>query len=97
MLPITDAVAALIAREPWMLSLLAEARHEIDAVFGPGVPVNLEVATDPEEGDSALFARIAAALPLEEALQRLDTLWTHRGLEALARAGGSFHLDIRSV
>lgn len=92
-----DAVAELIVREPWLRSMLAEARLEIDTAFCPGVPVDLEVTTDPEEGDSALFARIATALPVEEVLKRLETLWDRWGLETLSQNGGAFHLDYRPV
>lgn len=90
-----EAVAAILSREPRLLPVLAEARSEINAAFWPGVPVVLEVIADPEEGDSALFARIFAAIPLDEALQRLDMLWSRWGLDAMSQTNGSFHLDIQ--
>ncbi len=59
------------------------------------MPVRLEVVTDSEEGDSALYARILTALPAEEALQRLDALLEAWWLHSLPRARNLLHLDVR--
>nr|MBA3527782.1 hypothetical protein [Propionibacteriaceae bacterium] len=74
--------------------MLDEAREQIAGVFGPETPVGLELATDPEEGDSALFARIETPLPVDAALDRLNCLYDDWWLDALPEARGFLHVDV---
>lgn len=95
--PLGEEVAELIARHPRIGVLLVEARGEIEAAFGHATPVRLEVATDPEEGDAVLFARVLTRLPPVEALGRLNALWEAWGLDAMAQADGFFQIDVQAA
>ena len=83
-----------LARHRFLVPVLREARRSIAAMFGPETPVILEVSTDPEEGDSALFARIETALPDPAALDRLNRLYEEWWLDALPAAEGFLHVDV---
>jgi hypothetical protein len=52
------------------------------------------LATDSEEGDSALFARIETPLPPQAALDRLNRLYDDWRLAALPAARGLMHVDV---
>ena len=91
------AVADFLRRHPDLAPLLQELRQEVDKIFDAWTPVELEVVTDPEEGDSALFARIRTDVPLDDALQRLDALLDGWGVHTLPKARGLLHLDVRGA
>lgn len=88
------AVAAFLRDRPFLLPLLAELRREVDAHFGPWTPVLLDLRTDPEEGDTALFARIDSGLPIEDAMARHERVVRMWWLESLARSDAPMHIDV---
>lgn len=88
------AVSTFIQQHPYLVPLLLEARYQIDLYFSSWVPVLLEVVTDPEEGDRALFARIQTNLAPDSALRRLTMFWEGWWLDALPQAHGALHFDI---
>jgi hypothetical protein len=71
-------VEAYVREHPTVVSILAEAPHEIRSVFGSVTLPQLQLEWDPEEGDCWLFVGIPSAdvgpsvLPLIDAL---DTRW----------------------
>ena len=87
-------VERFLARHRFLVPVLREARQSIAETFGPETPVILEVSTDPEKGDSALFARIETALPVPAALDRLNRLYDVWWLDALPAARGFLHVDV---
>lgn len=89
-----ESVARFVREHRLLEPLLHGLRHEVDARFGPGTPVRLDVVTDPEEGDVALFARIGAKLPVDEAVRRLDAFVDAWWLGRLPQADGLLHLDV---
>lgn len=89
-----ESVARFLRRHRHLRPLLDDLRREIDAHFGPGAPVILELATDPEEGDTALFARIRTELPVDHAMDRLDAIFDAWWLDNLPRAQGFLHIDV---
>ncbi len=89
-----ETVERFLARHRFLVPVLGEARHSIAAIFGPETPVRLELVTDPEEGDSALFARIETTLPVPAALDRLNRLSDDWWLDALPAAQGFLHIDV---
>jgi hypothetical protein len=92
-----EAVAAFVRRHRQLEPLLRALRRDVDAHFDPQTPILLELATDPEEGDATLFARIGTTLSTSDAMQRLDTLVDAWWLENMPRAGGLLHLDVRQI
>jgi hypothetical protein len=73
--------------------LEAETRRQIDRLFGADARVRLEVVRD-EDGGEQLFAIVASALPIEDALAalgRLDEEWL---FDAPTR--GQFNVDIEA-
>ena len=93
---LTDApaVLAFLDEHPQLRPLLDAARPHLAAAFGPEAPVILELATDPEEGDAALFARVETPLPPRAALARLDGFLDAWWLDALPESGGMLHFDV---
>jgi hypothetical protein len=89
-----ETVERFIARHRFLVPVLDEARHAIAAVFGPETPVRLELSTDPEEGDTTLFARIETPLPIHAALDRLNRLSDDWWLDAMPAARGLLHVDV---
>lgn len=89
-----DMVERFLARHRFLVPVLQEARPAIAAAFGPETPVILELSTDPEEGDSALFARIETTLPVPTALDRLNRLYDDWWMDALPAAKGFLHVDV---
>ncbi len=89
-----ETVERFLARDGFLVPVLDEARHAIAAVFGAETPVSLELVTDPEEGDSALFARIETPLPVPAALDRLNPLYDEWWMDALPAARGFLHVDV---
>ncbi len=60
---------------PHLTDVLLEARTYLERHFGPSPRVLLQVTTDPETpGWEHLFASVRTALPLDDALDRLDEL-----------------------
>lgn len=88
-------VVASVEEYPHLESILLGLRGAVDDAFGASPPVRFEVATDPDEGDRALFARIQADLAPAEAVRRLETLSDAWWLGALPLARGLLHLDVR--
>jgi len=89
-----ETVERFLARHRFLVPVLDEARHAIAAVFGPETPVRLELSTDPEEGDTTLFARIETPLPVHAALDRLNRLSDDWWLSAMPAARGLLHVDV---
>ena len=89
-----DAVVEFVKRSPQLIPLLVELRRQVDVHVGASAPIRLEVVTDPDEGDRALFARIRTDLSPPDALRRLDSLLDAWWLDALPRARGLLHLDV---
>jgi len=89
-----EVIARFLRQHRHLAPLLRDVRREVDAHFGPGTPVLLELATDPEEGDMALFALIRTKLSVDDALDRLDALFDAWWLDNLPRAQGLLHLDV---
>lgn len=75
----TQAVESFMDKHPSLHDLLVEARAEITTHFGPGTPVRLDVAVDPEGvDDPELVARVLTKLPVNLAMERLaafDQAW----------------------
>jgi hypothetical protein len=90
-----EAIARFLRQHRHLAPLLRDVRREVDAHVDPRTPVLLELATDPEEGDMALFARIRTELPVGEALDRLDAIFDSWWLNNVPRAQGLLHLDVR--
>lgn len=89
------AVVTYLRQHAWLVPLLQQAPVEIDRQFGPNTRVLLEVVTDPEEGDQALFARIRTSLAPADAMRRLDAFWDTWWFKALPKDGHLLHFDIR--
>lgn len=89
-----EPVTRFVQAHRHLRPLLHGLRREVDARFGPGTPVRLDLVTDPEEGDVALFARIGTALPVDEAVRRLDALVDGWWLGRSPRVRGLIHLDV---
>ena len=92
-----ETVADFVRRHRQLEPLLQALRREVDARFDPQTPVLLELATDPEEGDTTLFARIRTTWPIDEAMRRLDDLVDAWWLDHLPRARGLLYLDVRHI
>lgn len=80
-----DGVRAFLRDHPFLLPLLVELRRQVDTLFGPWAPVLLDLRTDPDEGDTALFARIQSDAEFDESMRRLDRLYDAWWLDALPR------------
>jgi hypothetical protein len=66
--------------------------------FGSGIPVVLEVVSDPEvEGWDQLFAYILTSLPVREALAQLNKLDKEWFLDQLDRVDGLFNFNLEFV
>jgi len=89
-----ETVARSLSRHGFLLLLLDEARHAIAAAFSPGTLVILELSTDPEKGDSPLFARIEMAHPVPAASDRPNRVYDDRWLDALTAARGFLQIDV---
>lgn len=87
-------VERFLDRYDFLVPLLDEARVNIARVFGPETPAGLELVTDPEEGDSALFVRVETSLPPRSALDRLNVLFDDWWLDAMPAARGLVHVDV---
>lgn len=79
---------------PFLLPLLVELRREVDAHFDPWTPVLLDLQTDPEEGDTAIFARIRSGFDLDESLWRWRQLVDDWWLDALRGSDMPMHVDV---
>ncbi len=91
-----EETLGFLREHPFLLPLLAELRREVDAHFDPWTPVLLDLRTDPEEGDTALFARIRSGFDLDESLRRWRRLVDDWWLDALPRSDTLMHLDVYS-
>lgn len=88
-------VSAFLRANPFLTTLLLEACWKVKECFGRGVPVALEVFTDPEQGNGKeLFALILTDLNPEEALRGLSRLDDEWWLEASPRARCLLNIDI---
>ena len=92
------AVVTYLRQHSFLVPLLHQARGEIDRHFGPDARVRLEVVTDFEEGDQALFARVQTSLTPADSRRRLDAFWETWLFKALPpKAGHLLHFDVRSA
>jgi hypothetical protein len=93
-----DAVAAFLARYPFLTSLLTEALGPLRMAFGPDTPFVVAVDIDPEvPGWEELRVDVETTLPVEEADQRLEAFDTAWWLEHLPRAQGKLFFTLAFV
>lgn len=82
-----EAVAAFLARYPFLLPLLTEALGPLREAFGPETPLVVAVDIDPEvAGWEELRVDVETALPVDEADRRLEAFDTVWWLDNLPRA-----------
>ena len=87
-------VSQFLASHPFLLSLLSDARPQIEKYF-PDTRPRLELATNPEDGDQQLVLSIGTSLPSPEAvatLKRFDGGWW---LKHLGKAQGKLCITLR--
>ena len=63
-------------------AVLDEAGLNVANSFGPETPAGLAFVTDPDEGDTALFARVESYLSTRSASERLNALYREWSLDA---------------
>jgi hypothetical protein len=92
-------VQSMTDRNPHLVSLLREAREQVDRVFGSSAPIDLEVVENPEAADSSpeLFAFIQTPLPVPAARERLERLDEEWWLDALPRAEGRLNIALEYI
>jgi hypothetical protein len=91
-------VRAFLNSNAFLILLLREAHNKIKSHFGFDTEIGLEVFTDPESDDGQkLFALIFTALPVDEALERLERLDQEWWLDAITRAKERLNLDVEYI
>lgn len=92
-------VAQYLRRHPHLVPLLSEAAAIIPRYFGVGVPLVLEVFTDPEDDDPRpeLFAVVQTSLDPKAALDRLDRLGADWWFAKSPTAPGVLVIDVEFV
>ncbi|MCI0614559.1 hypothetical protein L0244_16350 [bacterium] len=91
-------VSAFLNSNAFLILILREAHHKIKNHFGFDTEIALEVFTDPEGDDGQkLFALIFTALPVNEALERLEQLDQEWWLDTTTRAKGRLNIDVEYI
>lgn len=91
-------VRRFLRTHPQLIEVLLDARAHVQEHFGSGIPVVLEVVSDPEvEGWDQLFAYILTSLPVREALAQLNKLDKEWFLDQLDRVDGLFNFNLEFV
>ena len=88
-------VMGYLDRYSWLPGFLASAVRILDRYFPQGTEYNLELFSDPEEDWIELFVNIRCALPISEALERLDAFDDDWFLDQVGKVGGivSFNVE----
>jgi hypothetical protein len=94
-----DGVVEFLSRHSSLLELLEEAPRQILRHFGDGMSsLVLEAVKDPEaEDDEELILFIQTALPVDQALQKLDRVDDMWWLEAGSRTKGNLGMNLEFV
>jgi hypothetical protein len=94
-----DDVVEFLSRHSTLLELLEEAPRQVQRHFGDGMSrLVLEAVKDHEaEDDEELILFIQTALPIDQALQRLDRLDEEWWLEAGSRTQGNLGMNLEFV
>jgi hypothetical protein len=89
-------VYAFLSDRPYLIPLLVDARKQISTYFGRGVPVYLEIVSDPEySNDKQMFALVSTSKSPDEAFNALDRLDHDWWLAAGAQARGNLEIDVK--
>ena len=91
-----DAVVAYLCDARYLLPVLMEAPKEIQAVFGDGARLALEVVRPRHRrfGPADLFLLIQTGLDAEEALDRRNALWSTWMFDQEERTHGRLVVDV---
>ncbi len=93
-----SAVRRFIQAHPDLVDIVVEAHSQVQKHFGPGTRIALEVVRDPDAQDAEqLFAYIQTALPVDEALKRLDQLDEEWFLDQVDLVQDDFNLNLEFV
>jgi len=92
-----EGVQLFIRQHPLVAKTLIDAIEQLPKYFGATIHVALELVIDTEEDDEQLFAYIHAALPVEDALNRLERLDEEWFLSWISQLNGSFNFNLRFV
>ncbi|MGH7596123.1 MAG: hypothetical protein ACREOI_07200 [bacterium] len=94
-----DEVVDFLLRHSSLLEILEKAPKQIQRHFGNGIiSLVLEAVKDPEtEDDEELILFIQTALPVDQALQKLDRLDDTWWLETGSRTQGNLGMNLEFV
>jgi hypothetical protein len=93
--PQAATVRPFLRTHPQLVEALLEAYVYLQEYFGPEPQMVLEVVSDPEvEGWDELFAYILTALPVDEALARLDRFDQEWFLDQFDWTDGLLNFDV---
>lgn len=87
-------VKEFIEEHSYLTHILIESYELIIRFFGSGCYLELAVTTDPEEGFKELFVYIKTALPVDEALQKLDNFDDQWFLDKMSDTKGKLNFNL---